>query len=322
MEDMTPFERRLATELGRMAGPGRDVDGMAMVRAITARPDEGRFRSMFSATKLALAGVVTAALGALLVIGVAPAPQRELTPVAASPSPSSQASLPGLVTEVVEPGVLRIVRDDAGHDLDARHPDFRLDLDGLTIGSDGTIWIISSAHGSDNEADQAGPPFWALGRPDVEVPVALELGYPVPLPDGSILFVGRSITHFDGTTLATDSGSAIRPVHGGTLWLIEPDRLMALADDPTSGPRPPDRLAAIWTDQGWVRPSELGRMASSRGHTCLADGLGVTCYGNEGPLGYLVGTPINEVATAPDGSIWAVGGFEGEGGGLYRITLP
>ena len=35
---------------------------------------------------------------------------------------------------------------------------------------------------------------------------------------------------------------------------------------------------------------------------------------------YLEGTTINKVATASDGSIWAVGSFEDEGGGLYRIS--
>ena len=35
---------------------------------------------------------------------------------------------------------------------------------------------------------------------------------------------------------------------------------------------------------------------------------------------YLVGTPINAVAVAPDGTVWAVGGYDGDNGGLYRIT--
>jgi hypothetical protein len=35
---------------------------------------------------------------------------------------------------------------------------------------------------------------------------------------------------------------------------------------------------------------------------------------------YLEGTPINEIAVAPDGAIWAVGGYAGDNGGLYRIT--
>jgi hypothetical protein len=31
-------------------------------------------------------------------------------------------------------------------------------------------------------------------------------------------------------------------------------------------------------------------------------------------------TPINALAVAPDGTVWAVGEYDGEGGGVYRIT--
>ncbi len=34
---------------------------------------------------------------------------------------------------------------------------------------------------------------------------------------------------------------------------------------------------------------------------------------------YLAGTLINEVVVAPDGTIWAVGDYDGDNGGLYRI---
>jgi hypothetical protein len=36
---------------------------------------------------------------------------------------------------------------------------------------------------------------------------------------------------------------------------------------------------------------------------------------------YLAGIPINAVSTAPDGTVWAVGGYDGDNGGLYRIAL-
>ena len=35
---------------------------------------------------------------------------------------------------------------------------------------------------------------------------------------------------------------------------------------------------------------------------------------------YLADTPINAVAVAPDGTVWAVGGYDGDNGGLYHIT--
>ena len=39
----------------------------------------------------------------------------------------------GLVTEEVEPGVERIISDDAGHDLDERHPTYRYDMDHVSV---------------------------------------------------------------------------------------------------------------------------------------------------------------------------------------------
>jgi hypothetical protein len=52
------------------------------------------------------------------------------------------------------------------------------------------------------------------------------------------------------------------------------------------------------------------------------EGLGVVCVDTpEGVVTtYLAGTLINEVVVAPDGTIWAVGDYDGENGGLYRIT--
>jgi hypothetical protein len=62
----------------------------------------------------------------------------------------------GLVTEEVEPGVERIIRDDAGHDLDETHPDFRCDMDDIAIMPDGAIMLWSSYHDTDNDANPRG----------------------------------------------------------------------------------------------------------------------------------------------------------------------
>ena len=52
------------------------------------------------------------------------------------------------------------------------------------------------------------------------------------------------------------------------------------------------------------------------------EGLGLFCVDTpEGVVTtYLAGTLINEVEVAPDRTIWAVGDYAGENGGLYRIT--
>ncbi len=133
------------------------------------------------------------------------------------------------MTEDVEPGVERIIRDDAGHDLDEGHPTYRYDMDDVSVTSDGTVWLSTTHHDSDNDAHPPGGLLWALGQP-------------------------------------------------GTTHL-------------------PDRF-------------------------CWTEGSGVTCFdfAEEEETSYLAGTPINEVAIAPDGAVWAVGGHDGENGGLYRIT--
>ena len=141
-----------------------------------------------------------------------------------------ETSSPGLVTEEVEPGVERIVRDDVGHDLDERHPAYRYDMDNVTITPDGTVWLTTSYRDTDNDANPPGQLVWALGQ----------------------------------------SGTAQYP----------------------------------------------------SSHFCGTDGTGVTCFdpATETETTYLAGTPINQIAPAPDGTFWAVGGHSGENGGLYHIT--
>ncbi len=81
MDDMTAFERQLAAELGDMAGPGRRVDGMAMVRTVSAQSPTWRFGSMFSATRFVVAGVIVALFGSFLLAGVLTQPRGETQPV-------------------------------------------------------------------------------------------------------------------------------------------------------------------------------------------------------------------------------------------------
>jgi hypothetical protein len=324
MDDMTRFERRLTDELDDMAGPGRDIDAMAMTRAVGAQPRRRRSGSMFSATRLVLAGGLAVLVAIVLVIGgTPPQPQQELIHAGASASPSAPASvapspsttvLPGLVTEEVEPGVLRIVRDDAGHDLDAGHPNFRYDLDGMTITPDGTVWLQATYHDSDNGVGVPRDPLvWALGRPGV---LGVADGIPpsvqtlVPLLDGSVLAVGDEVVRVDRASVTPDDGPTVREVYGGSLWLIGPEALAGFS----GGEAPERRLALIWSGREWRSLSDIQRTADA----CQATYDGVVCPEHN----YLEGTNINEVVRAPDGTLWAVGGFEDEGGGLYHITQP
>ena len=137
----------------------------------------------------------------------------------------------GLVTEEIEPGVERIVRDGAGHDLDEMHPTYRYDMDSVFVLPDGTVWLSSTYSREDNDANPQGALTWALGQPG--------------------------------------------------MFQHSPDS-----------------------------PS------------CGTEGEGVSCWDRVAvrETAYLADTPINAVAVAPDGTIWAVGGYAGDNGGLYRIT--
>ena len=80
--------------------------------------------------------------------------------------------LDGLVTEEVEPGVERIISDDAGHDLDETHPTYRYDMDNVLVTADGTVWLSTSYSREDNDANPSGGLLWALGQPGTfSVPV-------------------------------------------------------------------------------------------------------------------------------------------------------
>ncbi len=79
-------------------------------------------------------------------------------------------------------------------------------------------------------------------------------------------------------------------------------------------------VAASGDDGTWIKVNAAGQ--GGGGDDCWTMGTGVTCVNATGEeTTYLPGTPINGVAVAPDGPVWAVGGFDGDNGGLYRITL-
>ena len=77
MDEMNAFERQLAAELGRMAGPGRRIDGMAMVRTVSRQRPPWRLRSVFSATKLMVAAAIVAVFGGFLLAGMLTQPKAE-----------------------------------------------------------------------------------------------------------------------------------------------------------------------------------------------------------------------------------------------------
>ena len=72
-------------------------------------------------------------------------------------------------------------------------------------------------------------------------------------------------------------------------------------------------------DAAWTELNDAGPRGG--GGDCRTGSTGVVCVDASGEeTTYLAGTLINEVAVAPDGTVWAVGGHRGDNGGLYRIT--
>jgi hypothetical protein len=195
----------------------------------------------------------------------------------------------GLVTEEVAPGVERVIRDELGHDLDEKHPTYRYDMDAIAITSDGTVWLRTTYSREDNEANPGGPLVWAIGREDTYI-----LKHEIPPPNATYLFVQpdgtKSVIAYEVVT--SEDGAFIPDFEAvGIPSQMEDERAVLVA-------------------------------GSDGEHRCWNMGDSVTC---EDPSGetttYLSGTPINQIAAAPDGKLWAVGGYDGDNGGLYRITL-
>ena len=99
MDEMTTFERQVADEMQRRAGPDPAVDDAAIFGAITAtQSPKWRFQTMFSATKFVVAGAIVALFGGFLLAGVLTQPSDESVP-AATPDGSGTFSPAGSLPE-------------------------------------------------------------------------------------------------------------------------------------------------------------------------------------------------------------------------------
>jgi hypothetical protein len=212
MPEPEDVERQVAQELLRRAGPVRPVDDAAVYATVAAAgPHRWRFRAMFSATRIIGATAIVALAGGSLLTGA-------LLPFRGDDT-RSDAQGPELVTEEVAPGVERIVRDDVGHDLDARHPTYRYDMDKVFVTPDGTVWLSSTYHDTDSAANdpEDGPMLWALGQPGLSHLPRMtchraDSGFGVECNDG---VTGRQ-SFYLLDTLITDVAMA----PDGTVWAV------------------------------------------------------------------------------------------------------
>ena len=127
------FDRPVSTFPSRELAP-------ALIPA-TNGPTPARGFTMFSAVKFVAAAAIVALFGAFLLTGILTAPQGdEMAPAAVTESPlptTTEELLSGMVTEEVEPGVLKITNDgvrDVGGE--SWGPD-----GGVTVGLDGSVWL-------------------------------------------------------------------------------------------------------------------------------------------------------------------------------------
>jgi hypothetical protein len=144
--------------------------------------------------------------------------------VAAGCAQDKKATL-NLVTEDVEPGVVRIKSDGAGHDLEKRHPTYRYDMDGIFVAPDGTVWLNASYRDTDNDAKPPGGLVWALGQSGTSQIAPKYVCFPGE-PDNS---EAPGVTCFDPATetstkyLANTHINAVAAAPDGTFWAAGSD---------------------------------------------------------------------------------------------------
>jgi hypothetical protein len=132
-----------------------------------------------------------------------------------------EAESSGLVTEEVEPGVERIIRDDVGHDLDERHPTYRYDMDSVFVAPDGTVWVTSSYRDTDNGANPPGALVWALGQSGTPQYPAARFCFPGETGHGVVCY--DPATETETTYLAGTGINAVAVAPDGTFWAVGAD---------------------------------------------------------------------------------------------------
>jgi hypothetical protein len=331
MDDMNAFDRQLASVVLQRVGPSRPVDDAAIFTAITTtQSPKWRFQSMFSVARFVVAGAIVALFGGFLLAGLLSQPSDDMAPAAvtASPSPSTTEDvLSSMITEEVEPGVLRVLDDGAGHDLVAEPPA------DMTLASDGSVWLLRRSSHPDPEMwpdtpewvdavirlGQSGTyPFQAAETYDYQRSLAVG-------PDGVAWTNIGSYGHALGM-LASLDGSAWSypawPDGSADVAAIDamPDGLVWVTQQVTDGPGP--RVARIEDGEWTVLPAledptlsgffhGAGRYfaAAPDGTAWLANGDFHRCFVAPAPQGllYFDGTRWELVDTQVDGRSWMAG---------------
>lgn len=262
---------------------------------------------------------------------------------AAARADEQDQATPGIVTRTVEPDVERVIRDDQGHALQAKHPEHPRDIDRIAVAPDGTVWIASTARMSDNRFLD-GYQVWPVGKPGlygIEDGVPADIGFFSFMPDGTLWAIGSEMARFDGETWTGADGSHRVVAPDGTLWLLSPRGGLEswdgqaftsyLRDRQLSGLSVDDEgtlwafgfgTVASFDGERWMtNDASTGSLTSPDGARWRATGNGVERTLDGERTRYLKGLNINGIALAPDGSVWVAAERRDKNkGGLYRIA--
>jgi hypothetical protein len=246
-------------------------------------------------------------------------------------------------TKEVEPGVLRILDDGAGHDLTLKWPRNRGGLNLIAVGPDDEVWISATVVGGERNRSNDRR-LWPLGQ-ELTYGPADGLGrYHSALvfdDEGRLwVFGDRIATLDDGEWSSTRARNSVE-TSDGSVWLgggmgverWDGTELVTYLEDTWTGGvyLGPDDTVGVdgWdgtrlfdgTEWQLVSRPRTWRAVSEDGVLAVADGdrKGLRLYGNDRTAAVLEGVRVNSIAAAPDGSLWVAGSVGRNRGAAYRI---
>lgn len=263
---------------------------------------------------------------------------------AAAQDPDGPTDYQSWRTKEVEPGVLRILDDGAGHDLTQKWRRNRRGLNLIAVGPDGDVWISATVVGGarDRSNDQR---LWPLGRERIYGPADGLGRYHGSLAfddEGRLWLFGDRIATLDDGEWSSTRGRNSVETPDGSVWLASG----GLGLEQWDGTELIGHLDGVWTGSVFLGPDGMvgvdawdgthlfdgtdWRLISRRqsGYALSDDGVlavrgdddrGVRLYGDDQTAAVLDGTRVNSMAAAPDGSFWIAGSVGRNRGAVYRI---
>lgn len=242
-------------------------------------------------------------------------------------------------TREIEPGVVRILDDDAGHDL-TRKP---LQIHHIVVGPSGQVWLSVTVPGEDERTDS--PRMWPLGQAKSYGPKdgigkqhrrlffdrqdrLWAVGSRAAMLDGqewASTQAKRSLVAPDGTVWLSGSGFGVESWDGTELTRHLENTFTDTIFVSLDGTVGVNAWNGIYLYDGteWDSISGTGmRRALSPDGTLavLADGRGLRLFRDGETTTVLEGSGgLRGVAGAPDGSFWLAGAGGKTGGGVYRV---